>query len=543
MDNGNLDSNPKKGDKSKKSSKFEKEKRPDKNLEPKKGSSLGLVFWTAASIIIAAALVATIIPGKFEAASSSVYGWIAGLFSWFFMIAVFGFALFLIFLALSPYGRIKLGGDNSKPEFSFRSWIGMLFSGGLGVGLVFFGVAEPMSHYMISPFPGGETESVEAARMAMGYSFFHWGISQWSIFGVAGLAIGYNQYRKKKDGLVSTSLEPILGNDYNQKLRKSIDILAVVATVTGMATSVGLGIMQMDGGLNIAYGIPSGPLTQIILTALMTGFFILSTTTGLKRGIKWLSNLNMLLAAVITIFIMAVGPFTFIMESIVVGLGDYLSNYVGYSLRMQPYTGEVWVQEWTVFYWAWVIAWSPFIGSFVARVSKGRSIREYVMGILIIPPILSFLWIGALGGTAIYSDLFNGTNIGALVLEDDTAALFALFDQLPLTELFSALAILLIFTFLVTSADSATFIVAGMTSGNTDSPSTRLKVIWGVLLGFLTVTLIIAGGLTSLQAASLLAGLPFGLVLIAMIIAVSKSLRREPNDSMKRRQRKDRTRA
>lgn len=509
------------------------------NRRPERSKSkLGIVFWVSGTIILLAAIVAAIFPNYVQIYSESVYGWIANYFGWFFMLSVFGFGVFLIFLALSPYGRIKLGGDNSKPEFSFRSWVGMLFSAGLGVGLVFFGVAEPMSHYMISPFVGGKTESFEAARTAMGYSFFHWGISQWSIFGVAGLAIGYNQYRKQKDGLVSTSLEPLFGAGYNEKAKKTIDILAVIATVTGMATSVGLGIMQMDGGLSIAFGLPSGAWMQIILTALMTGLFILSTTTGLKRGIKWLSNLNMLLAAVITIFVMAVGPFTFIMESVIVGLGDYLSNYVGYSLRMQPYSGETWVQEWSVFYWAWVIAWSPFIGSFVARVSRGRSIREYVMGILIIPPMLSFLWIGALGGTAVYSDLFNGTNIGGLVLEDDTAALFSLFEQLPMTNILSALAILLIFTFLVTSADSATFIVAGMTSGNTDSPAVRLKIIWGVLLGALTVTLIIAGGLTSLQAASLLAGLPFGVVLILMIVSVTKSMRREPNEAMKRRQKK-----
>ncbi|GAB3058074.1 BCCT family transporter [Salinicoccus sesuvii] len=510
------------------------------NANSNQKSNIGIVFWISAVIILIAVIFAVVVPDRFETGSEAVYGWIANYFSWFFMLAVFGFGVFLLFLAISPYGRIKLGGDQSKPEFSFRSWIGMLFSAGLGVGLVFFGVAEPMTHYMISPFYNGETESIEAARMAMGYSFFHWGISQWSIFGVAGLAIGYTQFRKQKDGLVSTALEPLMGSEYDIKTRNTIDILAVIATVTGMATSVGLGILQMDGGLSIAYGIPSGPMTQIILTALMTGLFILSTTTGLKRGIKWLSNLNMLLAAVITIFVLAVGPFTFIMESIIVGLGDYLSNYVGYSLRMEPYSGETWVQEWTVFYWAWVIAWSPFIGSFVARVSKGRTIREYVLGILIIPPMLSFIWIGALGGTAIYSDLFNGTNIGALVLEDDTAALFALYDQLPMTQLLSALSILLIFTFLVTSADSATFIVAGMTSGDTEAPATRLKIIWGVLIGVLTVTLIIAGGLTSLQAASLLAGLPFGIVLIAMIFSVSKSLRREPNDALRRKTRKER---
>ena len=215
-----------------------------------------------------------------------------------------------------------------------------------------------------------------------------------------------------------------------------------------------------------------------------------------------------------------------------------MKSYVGYSLRTQPYSGETWVQEWTVFYWAWVIAWSPFIGSFVARVSKGRTIREYVLGILIVPPVLSFLWIAALGGTAMYSDLFNGTSIGEIVLDDQTAALFTMFDTLPMSQITSALAILLIFTFLVTSADSATFIVAGMTSGSTENPALRLKILWGILLGFLTITLILAGGLSSLQAASLLAGLPFTIVLILMIFSVSKSLRRESNEAMKRRPRR-----
>lgn len=499
---------------------------------------LGVVFWTAASIILVASITAMVIPDQFQTASENVYAAISQYFSWFFMLAVFGFGVFLLFLALSPYGRIKLGGDNSKPEFSFWSWVGMLFSSGLGVGLVFFGVAEPMEHYMKSPFLGGPVENAEAARLAMGYTYFHWGISQWSIFGVAGLTIGYFQYRKNRNGLVSTALEPLFGMDYNQGARKAIDILAIIATVTGMATSVGLGIMQMDGGLDIAFGVPSGPMTQIILTALMTGLFIFSTISGLKKGMKFLSSLNMILALVLTIFIMAVGPFTFIMENIIVGLGDYLSNFVGYSLRMQPYTGAAWVQEWTVFYWAWVIAWSPFIGSFVARVSRGRSIREYVMGILIVPPMLSFLWVGALGGTAIYSDLFNNTNIGEIVLNDQTQALFALFDTLPFSWLTSAIAIVLIFTFLVTSADSATFIVSGMSVGNTDNPPTGLKVLWGLLLGILTIALILAGGLTSLQAASLLAGLPFTIVLILMLASVSKGLRREPNEAMKRRQRR-----
>lgn len=520
------------------SNKGNDEKKTDKKLPGREKSKLGTVFWGGAGVIFIAAMMAVIFPATVEEISYDIYYTISQYFNWFFLLAVFGFGVFLIFMALSPYGRVKLGGDQSKPEFTFRSWIGMLFSSGLGVGLVFYGVAEPMEHFMISPFPGGEVETYEAARMAMGYSFFHWGISQWSIFGVAGLAIGYYQYRKQKNGMISTSLEPLFGQEYNKTSRNLIDILAVIATVTGMSTSVGLGIMQMDGGLNIAFNVPSGPATQITLTVIMTALFLFSTITGLKRGMKWLSNLNMILAATLTIFVMFFGPFTFIMESVILGLGDYLRSYIPYSLRTQPYSGEAWVQDWTVFYWAWVIAWSPFIGSFVARVSKGRTIREYVMGILIVPPMLSFLWIGALGGTAIYSDLFNGTNIGEIVLDDQTAALFSLFAELPMTEIMSALAILLIFTFLVTSADSATFIVSGMTTGSTENPPIRMKVLWGLLLGFLTISLILAGGLQSLQAASLLAGLPFTVVLIMMIVSVSRSLRRESNEAVRRRPRK-----
>lgn len=496
---------------------------------------LGVVFWGAAIIILVVAIIAMIIPSQVQMASESVYSFISDKFSWFFLLVVFGFGVFLLFLAISPYGRIKLGEDDSEPEFSFWSWIGMLFSSGLGVGLVFYGVAEPMEHFVKSPFLGGPVENAEAARIAMGYTYFHWGISQWSIFGVAGLTIGYFQYRKKRDGLVSTSLEPLLGFNYSTKARKGLDILAIIATVTGMATSVGLGILQMDGGLNIAYGIPNGPMTQIILTILMTVLFIISTTTGLKKGMKFLSTTNMILAMFLTVFVMFFGPFTFIMESIVVGIGDYITNFVGYSLRLQPYSGQHWVQDWTVFYWAWVIAWSPFIGSFVARVSRGRTIREYVMGILIVPPILSFLWVGALGGSAIYSDLFNNTNIGEIVLDDQTRALFALLNTMPFELITSAIAILLIFLFLVTSADSATFIVSGMSIGNTENPPIKLKVLWGVILGVLTIALILAGGLTSLQAASLLAGLPFAIVLIMMIFSVSRSLRREPNRALVRR--------
>src|SRR5699024_3064256 len=344
------------------------------------------------------------------------------------------------------------------------------------------------------------------------------------------------QYRKNRDGLVSTSLEPLFGFNYNQTSRNAIDILAIIATITGMATSVGLSILQMDGGLNHAFGLPQGPVTQIVLTVVMITIFILSTVTGLEKGMKFFSTLNMVLALFLTVFMIFFGPFSFIMESIVLGIGDYISNYVSYSLRAEPYNNRDWTREWTVFYWAWVIAWSPFIGSFVARVSRGRSIRVYVLGILIVPPMLSFLWFGALGVTVFYSDLMYNTNIGEIVFSDHIQSLFALFDTLLMSWFTSIIAIVLIFTFLVTSADSATFSVAGMSIGSTDTPPVGSKVLWGLLLAFLTIALILDGGLTSLQAASLLAGLPFGVILVLMIASVTKGLRREPKSAMQRRQ-------
>ncbi|MGV3042878.1 BCCT family transporter [Staphylococcus rostri] len=501
----------------------------------KKKKHRNIVYTVAFTIILLLTLLAAIFPTSFGNIAQLVYDFLAINFGWLFLIIVFVLDIFLIFLAASRYGRFKLGADDEEPEFSFISWIGMLFSAGLGVGIVFWGVAEPLTHYLHSPFPDKvRGETVESARLAMGYTFFHWGISQWSIFAMSGLIVAYFQFRKQRDGLISTAMEPVFGETYRRPFRNLIDILAIIATVMGIATSIGLGILQIAGGLNHVFHVPNNAITLLIITVLMTCIFLSSALTGINRGVKWLSNLNIVIGALLLIFIFIFGDLRFIVETFTVSLGDYISHFVTYSLRMDPYTGDnSWIQQWTVFYWAWVISWSPFIGGFVARVSRGRTIREFVIGVLIIPPVISLTWIAGFGGTAINWALHKNSNIAQVVDKDYTVALFELLRNFPLYEVTSGLAIILIFTFIVTSADSTTHIVSGMATGGVENPKRKHKLVWGLLIGGISVALTVAGGLTSLQTASVVTGLPFSIILLLMIFSLMRALRREPTEHFK----------
>jgi glycine betaine transporter len=357
----------------------------------------------------------------------------------------------------------------------------------------------------------------------MGYSFFHWGISQWSVFAVVGLIIAYNQFKKEKNGLISTAIKPIVGG--HKIVRNTIDSLAVIATVMGVATSLGLGILQMTGGLSSTFGFTNSTWIQLIIAVVMLALYLLSSSTGLNKGIKWLSNLNLGLALLVLLFVFFAGPTVFILNSFVLGLGDYLTNFIEYSLRLTPYRGGSWVRDWTIFYWAWAIAWSPFVGAFVARVSRGRTIREFIFGVLVVPPAIACLWIAAFGGTALYSDLINGTGIAEAVNKDVAVALFETFGVMPLKTIMSILSILLIFTFLVTSADSATYILSSMTSKGSLNPVLIVKIIWGILITAIAVVLLLAGGLDALQTASLISALPFTIILVLIVIAFIKLLK------------------
>lgn len=472
------------------------------------------------SVFLVSAVVITgmVIWGIVDASGMSqwaniAYDKVTEAFSWFYLLSVLAIVLFCIFLACSKYGKITLGKDGEKPKYSYFAWIGMLFSCGFGAGLVFWGIAEPMTHFSHSP-TGADAVPADAARTAMQYSFFNWGIHQWSVFTIVGLALAYFQFRKKEKGMLSDTLNPIIGRKKKQTLRKTINILAVIATVLGVATSLGMGVLQINGGLNYVLDVPQNTFYLIIIIVGLMGLYLISALTGIDRGIKFLSILNMSIAIGMIVIVLFLGPTQFILDAFVVGVGDYIQNFFSMSLGLSPYDGNSWSKDWSVNYWAWVIAWSPFVGAFIARISRGRTIREFIFGVLIVPPFIAIVWIGVFGGTALYMDLFQNTNIAAAVQNDVTSALFATFQNFPMSTLLSIIFIVLIITFLVTSADSAAFVLGMMTSDGNPNPSNRLKALWGVLIAAIVTVLINSSGLQGLQTASLVAALPLSVILL-----------------------------
>lgn len=483
------------------------------------------VFVVSIAAVLLLVALGAAFPAAFGAAAGAALRWVTTHLGWFYLLSVFGFVVVLVYLAFSKYGDVRLGKPDSVPEYSFFSWVSMLLAAGFGVGLVFYGVAEPMTHFLKPPYammPGG-TEA--AARLAVQYSFFNWGVHQWAAFSIVGLIIGFYQFRRGKPGLVSTVLEPVTRRlPASAQVGGALDVFAVVATVMGVATSLGLGVLQINGGLHYLFGLPEGVAWQAAILAVMAGAYIVSTTTGLDRGIKILSNINLGLALALMGYVLVFGPTLKILETIVQGVGDYLQNFFVMSLRTGPYDETKWAADWTVFYWAWVIAWSPFVGTFVARISRGRSIKEYVFGVLVMPPLLACLWFGVFGGTALYLELTRGAALGTAVQENITTALFKLLALLPLPELVSVAAMVLIFIFLVTSADSASYIVSQMTDRGSLNPPLVKRVAWGLLIAAICLTLIATGGLKGLQAGAVLAALPFTFILYAMVWTLLRAL-------------------
>ncbi|OYD08793.1 glycine betaine uptake BCCT transporter [Paludifilum halophilum] len=485
------------------------------------------VFWISAAVISLLVVWGALSPQSLASKATAIYDFTASAFGWFYLISVVFFVLFCFFLAISRSGKVRLGKDDDRPEYSFFTWIGMLFSAGFGVGLVFWGVAEPMTHFFDPPMDL-ESQTPEAAQMALRYSFFHWGVHQWSVFTVVGLAIAYFQFRKRKPSLISNTFTPLIGERNHVPLRKTIDILAVIATVMGVATSLGMGILQINGGLNHVFTVPNNTTAQLTITGILLILYLGSSTSGLNRGIKWLSNINLTLALGLMLFVLFTGPTIFILNTFTQGVGGYIQHFIEMSFRLSPFKGgSDWVREWTIFYWAWVIAWSPFVGSFVARVSKGRTIREFVLGVLIVPPLIAVIWLAIFGGSALHLDLFQHTTIGEIVQQDVTRALFSLYEYFPFSYLLSLLSILLIFTFLITSADSATFVLGMMTENGDLNPPMISKVIWGVLIAAISAVLIVSSGLQGLQTASLVAALPFTVILLFICLSLLRSLRQD----------------
>lgn len=464
-----------------------------------------------------------LLPTQLTATTSALLSLTIARFGWFYLLSVFGFLLFALYLAFSRFAMIRLGGEDAEPEFSRGTWFAMLFSAGMGIGLVFWGVAEPLSHF-VSPSLGVPAQSAASARMAMHASFFHWGLHPWAIYCVMGLALAYFKFNRGAPGLISAVFRPLLGARVDGPLGHAIDVLAVLATAFGVATSLGFGALQIESGLAHLFGTPSGGWVIWAVVAVATALFLLSSLTGLSRGIRYLSNLNMLLALALLLLVLLLGPTAFIFDIFTTTLGDYLDKLASQSLKLTPYSQNTWVAGWTLFYWAWWITWAPFVGMFIARVSRGRTIREFVIGVLLVPTLASFIWFAVFGGTGLWLQLFGHVDLATAVSKDVSTALYVMFDALPGSGLISGVAMLLVLSFFVTSADSATFVLGMFSSHGKLNPPARVKVIWGVLVAAIALSLLFSGGLKALQSVAIIAALPFAIIMVGMMVALYRAL-------------------
>ncbi|HZJ81358.1 MAG TPA: BCCT family transporter [Guyparkeria sp.] len=488
---------------------------------------VGAVFYLSALIIAGVVTVAATNPADVERISKQVLDFTANTLGWTYLMATSGFVIFVLFLGVSKFGNMRLGPEDEPPEFGFGSWLAMIFSGGMGVGLVFWGVAEPIMHFNEPPLGLSEPRSVEAAQMGMRYSFFHWGLHQWANFALVGLAIAYVRFRHNARGLISETFRPLLGKRVDGGWGNAIDILAVVSTIFGVATTLGLGALQINSGLARTEGIDYGATSQLLIIAGLGVLFTLSAMTPLEKGIRYISNLNMLLAIGLFLYVLVLGPTSFIFDEFTQTLGEYLGNIVQMSLVTTPYSSEHWVQDWTMFYWAWGLSWAPFVGSFIARISRGRTIREFVLGVMIVPVTLSMLWFAVFGGSAIHFDLYQGAGIADAVAREVPAGLYTLLDQLPWGTYAGFLAIVLVGLFVVTSANSATFVLGMFTSKGVLNPTRFVRFLWGTLQLGMAMVLLLSGGLEGLQTVAIIAAFPFMILMVLMAAALYRDLTRE----------------
>ena len=489
-------------------------------------------------MLVSAGLIALVVvwgllaPASLGAVFNEALAAITRNFGWFYLWVVLGLVLLALVLAFSRYGDMKLGADDDEPEFSNGAWFSMLFAAGMGIGLVYFGVAEPLSHFA-SPPPGVAARTPEAANAAMRYAFFHWGLHPWAIYGIVGLAIAYFQFRRGAPALVSSATET-LPWAWARRLTPAFNVLAVVATAFGVAASLGVGAAQINSGLHTVFGLPVGPTWQVGIIAVVTVLFVTSSVSGVARGVKLLSVGNLIAAAALAGVVFVLGPTVHIIDTFTNSLGGYASEFVRMSLRLTPFRDSSWVGSWTIFYWAWWLAWSPFVGLFIARVSRGRTIREFVLGVVIAPTLVAFLWFSIFGGAALSLEIFQGAPLADVAAKDSSLALFAMLQQLPLATLTSIIGTLLVVVFFVTSGDSATLVLATMSHGGADNPPHRSKIVWGVLIAGIAAALLLAGGVQAVQTASIVFALPFTAVVVLMAVALVRDVRADWEADQKR---------
>ncbi|HKK58501.1 MAG TPA: BCCT family transporter [Salinivirga sp.] len=490
----------------------------------------GPVFWPAAVLIVLFIAVTLIIGKPMEKVFSSVQDNISDYGGWFFVLSVNFFLFFVFFIAFSKLGKIRLGGDRAKPEFSLGAWFSMLFSAGMGIGILFWSVGEPMNHFM-NP-PQGEAGTVEAARLSMETTFLHWGLHAWGIYALVGMALAFFTFNKKLPLTISSVFYPLLGEKVHGPWGKVINVLAVVATLFGLATSLGMGVQQVSAGLAHLFDLPDTVTSQVILITLITFAATGSVIAGLSGGVKRLSQLNMYLGALFLLFMLLVGPSLFIFDSFVQNLGTYVQNFFELSSWTETYQQSDWQNGWTVFYWAWWISWSPFVGMFIARISRGRTLKEFVLGVLIVPTLLTFFWLSTFGGSAMYLEINAMADIAGAVSENVATSLYVLLEQFPLSLITSSVGVILVTSFFVTSSDSGSLVVDSLTAGGKLDAPVPQRIFWALTEGAVAAVLLIGGGLGALQTAAISTGLPFAILLIILAFSLLKGLRMEYSNMM-----------
>ena len=486
------------------------------------------VFFISAALIIAVCFYGALFSRHANITFSNLQSWLLTNMGWLYMGSVAGFFILVIYLAFSRFAHLKLGADDSEPEYGYGSWFAMLFSAGMGIGLLFFGVSEPMTHFMAPPVGDGGT--IEAARNAMQITFFHWGLHAWAIYIIIGLSLAYFAYRHDLPLTLRSALYPLIGDKIYGPWGHAVDIFAILGTMFGVATSLGIGVMQVNAGLNYLFGLPVTTLVQVGLIGAITCAATVSVVAGLDAGIRRLSELNLLLALLLLIFVLVAGPTVNILSSFVQNIGMYLSGFVDMTFKLYAYEPNEWIGNWTLFYWAWWVSWSPFVGMFIARISRGRTIREFILGVLLVPSGFTFLWFTTFGNSGLWLEMHEmGVGLATAVEANMPVAIFVMLEQLPLTTITSALATMLIVTFFVTSSDSGSLVIDIISSGGAENPPVWQRIFWAVSEGAVAATLLLAGGLAALQTAAITSALPLIIVMILVCYGLMKALSAEPS--------------
>lgn len=482
------------------------------------------MFWYAVIICIGIVLWGSLLPDHLNNVTEAATAFISEHFAWLYIFVIAALIGFSIYLMFSRFGKIKLGKKDDTPDYSLLAWFAMLFSAGMGIGLMFFTTAETISHAFINS-PNAPLGSEQAVLDSLQYTAFHWGLHGWGLYSIVALILAYFKFRLDAPGLISATLEPLFGKNLMRGTTGTlIDTLAVFATIVGVASTLGLGSAQINSGLTYLFDAPKTFWFQLMILAIATSLFIISAWSGLGRGIKYLSTTNISLAAVVVVCLFIVGPTIYIVDMFTTTIGNYISNFIQMSFDLKPTNTEhkQWVKDWTIFYWAWWISWAPFVGMFIARVSKGRTIKQFIAGVLLAPTIVTIIFFAVFGSSALHLEQLGITKLSSLATDTVT---FGMYEHYPIGTILSLLTIIVIAIFFITSADSATFVIGMFTTGGDLNPSNTVKVTWGVILSAMAAILMYSGGIEGIQNMLIIAALPFSFIIIFMALSFYRTIK------------------